>query len=142
MVHKTMVVCEEKMTKTIGEALNDKLSNMNIQFEKVALELLKINEEEQDLKFTMKAIEIAKMNEIVNAVHVDTMKAKYKNQTERDVALQKSLGTSENYIEYKEKHKKLQQEVKNKTAIIDILKFQQRGVIAQLSYQVEFMRAK
>lgn len=130
------------MTKTIDEALNDKLSNMNIQFEKVALELLKLNEEEQELKFIMKAIETAKMNEIVNVVHIDTRKAKYKNQTERDIALQKSLGSSENYIEYKENHKKIQQKVKNKTAIIDILKFQQRGVIAQLNYQVEFMRTK
>lgn len=130
------------MTKTIDEALNDKLSNMNIQFEKVALELLKLNEEEQELKFIMKAIETAKMNEIVSAVHIDTRKSKYKNQTERDIALQKSLGSSENYIEYKENHKKIQQKVKNKTAIIDILKFQQRGVIAQLNYQVEFMRTK
>ena len=135
-----MVVCEEKMTKTIGEALHEKLSNMNIQFEKVALELLKLNEEEQDLKFTMKAIESAKMMEIVSSVHIDTKKAKYKNETERSVALQKALSVSENYIEYKEKHKKLQQEVKNKTTIIDILKFQQRGIIAQLSYQTEMIK--
>lgn len=130
------------MIETIGEALNKKLSNLNLEFENNSRTLLGLSEEEKEVKKFMKLIEIKETNIVLEAVHIETKKSKYKNQTERDNAISKVLNSNELYQEHKAKSNKLNREIKSKTTELDILKFQQRGIIVQMNYQIALIGGK
>ena len=111
------------MNEDRAMAIQRKLSDLQEKYEERMQQYVQLNNDKELYMNNLKRQEMVLTKKVLNKTDLDTGKSVYKNQTERDIALQEEKDKDEIYVNYKKNYDEADKKIKIVSTDLDIIKF-------------------